>query len=59
MKQEQLGGIHLYILHEADNWKFTIVLEQINTKQLPNHRQILATHGTPLAQYPNWDEDET
>ena len=53
-----IGQTIKFLFDFGDNWKFTIVLEQINTKQLPNDRQILATYGTPPLHYPNWDEDE-
>lgn len=53
------GTSMTYLFDFGDNWKFKVLLEEIQPGQPQrNSDKILEQHGKAPEQYPNWDGDE-
>jgi Plasmid pRiA4b ORF-3-like protein len=51
-----IGQSMTFLYDFGDNWKFTVILEQVESEKVTPKPSILESHGKPPEQYPSWDE---
>jgi hypothetical protein len=53
-----VGESMTFVFDFGDNWRFDVLLENIDPERKLEHVEYLEEHGKAPAQYPNWDEEE-
>ena len=54
----RVGQTLIYTFDFGDDWKFTVVLEQVDSDGTIQTPIILETQGEPPKQYPNWEDED-